>query len=258
MEATSKICTKCREEKLLAAFSKNSGSQDGLTPACKDCNSESNKEWRAKNPDFKTKRKPSIWFPPMTENSKLCTKCWRLKDFSAFRKAKGGRFGLRADCKECQADQRREHFKNPEVRAAFNAWQKDWAVKNPDLIKKSKKRDYEKNKEARTATQNLWKQENKDKINSYSQKRKAKKLHNGYESYERIHVFVRDCWTCQICFELVDDTLQYPDPYSKSIDHIIPVVRGGPDTFDNVQLAHLVCNNRKKAKMPEEVVLWRP
>lgn len=33
-----------------------------------------------------------------------------------------------------------------------------------------------------------------------------------------------------------------------SLDHIIPLSRGGHHTADNVQAAHLACNHRKGAK----------
>ncbi len=58
-------------------------------------------------------------------------------------------------------------------------------------------------------------------------------------------VYERDNWICGICGQLVDKNLQHPNPMSKSIDHIIPFDKSGPDTFENVQLAHLVCNERK-------------
>ena len=39
-----------------------------------------------------------------------------------------------------------------------------------------------------------------------------------------------------------------------SIDHIIPVSRGGTHTWDNVQLAHRYCNSIKSNKLVDEVV----
>ena len=43
----------------------------------------------------------------------------------------------------------------------------------------------------------------------------------------------------------VDKDLMWPDPMSASLDHIVPLSRGGTHTLDNVQLAHLACNERK-------------
>lgn len=58
-------------------------------------------------------------------------------------------------------------------------------------------------------------------------------------------VFERDGWLCGICAEEVDPYLEYPDPRSKSLDHIQPLSRGGSHSLENVQLAHLECNVRK-------------
>jgi len=55
----------------------------------------------------------------------------------------------------------------------------------------------------------------------------------------------RDGWTCQLCEEQVDRSLEWPDPLSPSLDHTIPLSRGGAHDPDNVQLAHLRCNVAK-------------
>ena len=44
--------------------------------------------------------------------------------------------------------------------------------------------------------------------------------------------------------------LKYPDPMSKTVDHIIPIAKGGhPSDLANLQLAHRWCNRQKGAKM---------
>ena len=55
---------------------------------------------------------------------------------------------------------------------------------------------------------------------------------------------------CGICGHPVDKKLKYPDPMSKCIDHIIPIVKGGhPSAMDNLQLAHLTCNLKKNDRL---------
>ena len=55
---------------------------------------------------------------------------------------------------------------------------------------------------------------------------------------------------CGICGLPVDKTLKSPDPMSKTIDHIIPVSRGGhPFELANLQLAHRCCNRQKGARL---------
>lgn len=60
---------------------------------------------------------------------------------------------------------------------------------------------------------------------------------------------------CGICGKPVDKTLPWPNPLSKSVDHIVPVSLGGhPSDIDNMQLAHLACNRAKSNKLMEQKV----
>ena len=55
---------------------------------------------------------------------------------------------------------------------------------------------------------------------------------------------------CGICGLPVDKELKSPDPMSKTIDHIIPVSKGGhPSDLANLQLAHRCCNRQKGDKL---------
>lgn len=55
---------------------------------------------------------------------------------------------------------------------------------------------------------------------------------------------------CAICGKSVDKSLSFPHPLSPCIDHIIPIAKGGhPADIDNLQLAHLACNNKKADKI---------
>lgn len=58
-------------------------------------------------------------------------------------------------------------------------------------------------------------------------------------------VFARDGWVCGICGASVDKGLKHPDPMSVSLDHIVPVSKGGAHSMANVQCAHLFCNTSK-------------
>jgi 5-methylcytosine-specific restriction endonuclease McrA len=55
----------------------------------------------------------------------------------------------------------------------------------------------------------------------------------------------RDRHQCQLCGEPVDLTLTPPHPQSATLDHVIPRAHGGSDHRDNLQLAHLDCNEAK-------------
>jgi len=79
-------------------------------------------------------------------------------------------------------------------------------------------------------------------------RRRAAKAAAPVTPVDELAVFERDGWGCQLCGEPVDPLLVYPDPMSKSLDHVVPLARGGGHSPENSQLAHLVCNLRKGAR----------
>jgi len=61
-------------------------------------------------------------------------------------------------------------------------------------------------------------------------------------SYRRFDIYQRDKWICQLCFKKVDEKLSAPNLMRASLDHVVPLSRGGNDSSSNVQLAHFKCN----------------
>lgn len=76
----------------------------------------------------------------------------------------------------------------------------------------------------------------------------ARAKHYGvpWERFTPVDVFDRDGWVCGICDAPVDPALEYPDPLSVSLDHVIPLAQGGGHLMDNCQCSHLECNLRKE------------
>lgn len=66
-----------------------------------------------------------------------------------------------------------------------------------------------------------------------------------YEQIDRQSLFDRDGWVCGICALPVDPTVEFPDVGSPTIDHVMPMSRGGGHVWANVQLAHFYCNTAK-------------
>jgi hypothetical protein len=82
-----------------------------------------------------------------------------------------------------------------------------------------------------------------------SQQRRAMKLGTQTEKVKSLTVYERDAWTCGLCSTPVDQNLAHPHPMSASLDHVLPLAKGGTHTYTNVQLAHLTCNVSKGARV---------
>lgn len=72
------------------------------------------------------------------------------------------------------------------------------------------------------------------------------------EAYTDRSVFDRDGWICYLCGVAVSTVDKWPHRMAPTIDHIVPISRGGPDTFENVACAHWGCNQDKGATQTTE------
>jgi 5-methylcytosine-specific restriction endonuclease McrA len=63
---------------------------------------------------------------------------------------------------------------------------------------------------------------------------------------------------CWLCSERIDLTLRWPHRLSWSLDHVIPLARGG-SLLDpaNARPAHLACNCKRQDDPPPRIVVSR-
>lgn len=90
--------------------------------------------------------------------------------------------------------------------------------------------------------------DNPGKEPSGSFRKRAKQWGVYYEPVDRRKIFARNQWICQLCLEPVNPHSTDPR-WRASLDHIIPMSRGGAHTYANLQLAHVSCNSRKHANV---------
>ena len=69
--------------------------------------------------------------------------------------------------------------------------------------------------------------------------------HDVFEFYE---------WTCIVCETEIDPDLPWPNKMSATLDHILPLSKGGTHTWDNVAPSHLLCNTKKDSKVMDDVI----
>lgn len=87
-------------------------------------------------------------------------------------------------------------------------------------------------------------------------RKRARHFKVTYEPVNRLRVFERDGWKCQVCGRKTPKRLMGTcEPSAPELDHRVPMVMGGGHTWDNVQCACRACNGAKggtaiKGQMP--------
>lgn len=82
-------------------------------------------------------------------------------------------------------------------------------------------------------------------------------------SWSRQAVLRRDRYTCAYCGAVLGDRRHGKTltKYDFTVDHVLPVSRGGKNTWGNTVCACGPCNHRKAARLPHEAsmkLLWEP
>jgi 5-methylcytosine-specific restriction endonuclease McrA len=81
-------------------------------------------------------------------------------------------------------------------------------------------------------------------------RRRALKLSTGpFEIIDARVIVERDGAVCHLCGQPIDLALHGWNPMGLTLDHVIPLARGGPHTIDNLKPAHRVCNTSKGARV---------
>lgn len=77
--------------------------------------------------------------------------------------------------------------------------------------------------------------------------RRRARLQNAFvEDVNRLEVFLADGYKCHLCGSVTDKTKAYPHPKSPTIDHIIPIAKGGLHEQSNCRTACAQCNWAKQ------------
>lgn len=151
-------------------------------------------------------------------------------------------------CKPCGREFSRKYAR--EHREERRLYGIEWNAQNRDLKRKLDREWVEKNRERKLAINRKW--QKKTQLDS-GHRGRAKKFGVKYTPINKLTIFERDLWICGLCREPVDKDIPWPDLLCATLDHIIPMSRGGDHVESNVQLAHFLCNLMKRNEAGEEM-----
>lgn len=91
------------------------------------------------------------------------------------------------------------------------------------------------------------------RIKYYSAKRRA--IYAKGDKIDALTLFEMHGWVCCLCQKKINKYLRVPNWYAATIEHLIPISRGGAHSWDNCRPAHLICNLRKDNQYPDDGIM---
>lgn len=229
-----KRCSKCQSIKPLELFNSNKTSKDGKTSYCKECHVQHSRQWYHGN----------------KEKAKVSRKAW--KDANREKNAEDCRRWRESNKDRVQASREKWAARNPdlarEVKKNWRQLNKDkmreagrnWRKKNKAKAYELSKRWRENNKEKRRAIVQRWQERNPDA------KRIRENIRRGRKN-RAAGSFTPEQWIARLRY--FGERCYYCGSQGKmTMDHRIPISRGGSNWPSNLVPACLSCNCKKSSK----------
>lgn len=182
------------------------------------------------------------------DGTRTCTKCMERLPNSSFHKDKNASDGLRAMCKKCRIEHVKGWYKENLVERRMK--QTTRRRNNIEVERTKDNERYARDREKRIAL-----------ATEHSHRRKARKLNTVVEkgisilSLKKIHG--TKCYYCQKEMDFSKGVGRKFNNDMATIEHLIPLSRGGEHTFANTVLACRFCNISRGAKSQEDFEAYR-
>lgn len=183
---------------------------------------------------------------------KICSTCDEEKDISSFTTKASTEDGLNTQCKACVKEYSRKYYKKNQTKCLERnrsflklnpEYHSEYYVENKEEILKKNTTYNKKNRDRINTNAGTWRKKNPNKVSSYLNKRRTRKQGNGGSynvgEWQRLKEETGNiCLCCGISGNEVTLT----------VDHVIPISRGGRNCVENLQPLCQSCNSSKGTK----------
>lgn len=254
---TEKHCNRCGATKPVELFYRKRDSSDGRQSACKECHNAQSRKWRETHPDraeASSKARNARWRKENAEYDAIRKRQWEIDNPEkhraqqiAYRDANRERIAKayrtwRIENREARADYARNYRNENRNRYRENA--RNYYARNQIRISAAKAERYRIDPFARRESASKWRLENREKRNSYEHARRARLEKNGVFSIRKKFIERLYRSACAQCGSTEQMTM----------DHVVPISRGGSHSEGNLMPLCRSCNMSKKDKLLTE---WR-
>ena len=213
---------------------------------------------------------------------RYCSGCDQIKCHRAFSKDRKGAFGLSSRCKDCIREYQKSHINQINARRRenrqekadhYNAYNKEFHHRNPepkrardrryrqeniervrakDIEYRKTKRTHENYKAKRNEYNREYRQLYPEKNAQHFNNRRARKQQAGgsFTSKEWRKLCARYNFTCLCCGKR-------EPKISLTVDHVVPLSKGGTNFIDNIQPLCISCNTSKGTRAIDYRANWR-
>lgn len=262
-----KTCRVCFRELPLSSFHNNKDMKDGLSPICKECKSEKARIYR-ESPKGKAAKK--AWNHKEREYvipegaTKMCGKCHVSLPVAAFNKNNSGKYGVCATCKKCvikvaieyrKTDQFKAMLKKHEATDVHKASVQRWNESEKGKLSIRRYADSDAGKKRQLEYSLIYAQTERGKavLHKYEQspKGRARVARRNYARRVKNRPLISTLTAAE--WLAIQSTYKHKCVYCGekkplTMDHIIPVSKGGNHVKENIVPACHSCNAKKYNK----------
>jgi len=236
-----KYCCACNHWKPLTEFSKNKCSGDGYHSECKQCASKRNsaihKKRYVSDPEYRAniRKTATEWVKNNRVRSNEISHNWRVRNPYESKAVYRRHYWSHREAR--LALSKRLYYENIDVK---HEYQHSYYDTNRRMLQRKSREYYLKFPEKRAAVTKHWLSRNPDKITHYSSSRRARERNAEGTFTIRQWNFLKTLFNhrCAYCG---------CKPKRLTKDHLIPLIKGGRHSIDNIVPSCVSCNSKKNS-----------